>query len=187
MELIKVALLEPINWVIFIAGIIWLIAIIGKKKELRTVKKSIDKKTSLEEYDNAINAESLSIESHNVRTIKLDAMDKPREAFNIVCAKYGAWVQTISLFPLLGLLGTIIGMMPGLREMTQDGNVDVLYSSLSTALISTFLGLIASIGLKLLANFGPDKTIDDIEAALVEYDRKLEHLSAFNKFSRTEK
>lgn len=99
-----------------------------------------------------------------------DRMDHFREKYNSNSTKYFAWVQWISLFPLMGLLGTVVGLIPGLNAVS-EGDFQTLYSSLSTALWSTLIGLICSILLKILASVY-SKTISDIEDYFEECDRK---------------
>ncbi len=111
-----------------------------------------------------------------------EAMDKIREDFNAESTTYYSHVQLISLFPLAGLLGTVIGLMPGLRAV-QNEDFSLLYTSLSTALSSTMVGLVASIILKLYVANGPSKVMNDIENNLEENDRKLNYAVGFQKIA----
>ena len=96
-----------------------------------------------------------------------------RDQYTKLAVKYAMFTNLISVLPLLGLLGTIGGLMPGLRAVKAQ-DFDTLYSSLSTALTSTFLGLIATIGLKAFAYIFPDKKVNEIEIQFEEIDRKYD-------------
>ncbi|MCR5107580.1 MAG: MotA/TolQ/ExbB proton channel family protein [Lachnospiraceae bacterium] len=111
---------------------------------------------------------------------RLSDMEDLREDFDAQNSKYNSWVQTISIFPLLGLLGTILGLVPGLKAVSA-GDLEPLYSALSTALFSTFWGLIASILLKLYVDFGPDKTVSDIENKFYEDEKIFTNRIALRK------
>ena len=58
-----------------------------------------------------------------------------------VAALTGVWLQ---LGPLFGLLGTVIGMIQGFRELGSAGiaSPERLSSSISTTLIATMIGLV---------------------------------------------
>ena len=111
-----------------------------------------------------------------------ERMDLVREKYNINSTKYFAWVQLISLFPLLGLLGTVTGLIPGLSAVS-SGDFQTLYSALSTALWSTLIGLVCSILLKILAS-GYSKTINDIEDYFEECDRKYNMALNLNRVTK---
>ena len=101
-----------------------------------------------------------------------EKMDAVREKYNENSTAYFAWTQTISIFPRAGLLGTVIGIIPGLGAINQGAEgMDILYSSLSTALYSTLFGLIWSIILKAVVAY-QSHTISDIEDYFEEDDRK---------------
>lgn len=117
-----------------------------------------------------------------IQKFNVQRMDDVRKNFNEESAHYISWVQTISLFPLLGLLGTVIGLLRGLGSLT-DQNFDVLYSSLSTALSSTLIGILCAIVLKIVATFGPSRIANEIEDTLVENDREYTNLLNFHKLS----
>ena len=109
-------------------------------------------------------------------------MDYIREKYNKNSTMYFKWTQMISIFPLMGLLGTVIGLIPGLNAV-RDGQFDLLYTSLSTALYSTLIGLICSIVLKLItASYS--STISDIEDYFEENDRKYNMALNLNRVKK---
>lgn len=176
MDIFKVlieSLVQPINIIIIAFAILTLVQVCSKKNEFGKILSKIKNKQDNPEYRNKLNRKNLETESLKINTTGIDYMDKPRKEFNEVQAKYNSWTQMITIFPLLGLLGTVLGMMPGLSEMASSGKIDILYSSLSVALTSTFFGLVASIVLKFVVSFAVDSLVDKIEAIFAEYDRQL--------------
>ena len=180
-NVLKESLKDVINWVIIFAAVLTFFRLWTINLQLKSVNKDVDKASKNEQGDLVINTKEGTLESNAKASTDIKVMNKPREDFNACGVKYSAWVQMISLFPLLGLFGTILGLMPGLESLRASSDLKDLYGSLSVALTSTFYGLIASIGLKLYVNFGPDKEINVIESKLEEFDRKLNLLSVFNK------
>lgn len=55
---------------------------------------------------------------------------------------YHLFTNTISAFPLLGIAGTVWGIIPALQDLSQ------LDSGFALALVSTFLGIIAALAFK---------------------------------------
>lgn len=66
------------------------------------------------------------------------------EKFNKIRLSYSMFEQFVPVFPLLGILGTVAGLIK------QLGNVDQMREALSLSMSTTFWGLIAAIGLKLI-------------------------------------
>ena len=114
-----------------------------------------------------------NIESGFSTEIDRDALVPLRKNFNEQVVRFYSWANLISILPLLGLLGTVFGLIPGLGAV-KNGDFDVLYTSLSTALLSTFWGLICVIILKIYVSLSPGKLIDKVEAGLAEIDRLYE-------------
>ena len=99
-----------------------------------------------------------------------EKMDKVREKYNQNFAEYQSKAQLISILPLMGLLGTIFGLIPGLSAVKEQ-DFTVLYSSLSTALYSTLFGLVFSIILKCQVS-SHSKTMSSIEDYFEDNERK---------------
>lgn len=150
------ALLVPrtsFDWIIIIASV--LILFWGKRNydELRSVKKELDRELSGDYFS------------------RLDAIHFKEKDFSNYCSTHDVLAQLIPLFPLVGLLGTVWGLM----QSVQAGDISQMMASLDTALSSTFFGLIASIALKFFDSF-PAKLIRSVEIALDnfywKYDKK---------------
>lgn len=114
-----------------------------------------------------------------------EAMNDLRDKYHAAIADYMTYVQFISLFPLLGLFGTVVGLIPGLKAVN-EGNLEVLSGSLSTALISTLIGLVISIFLKVYVGYGPSRLTENIENNFEETDRRYDYALGFGKVTREE-
>ena len=98
-------------------------------------------------HDESIDANGKLHISHAEATVyDLQKIEESRSEFNIAYAKYVRNGQLIALLPLLGILGTVWGLMEG------SGSPDIsgLMSGLGTAMMTTFIGLSFSIVLKFI-------------------------------------
>ncbi len=66
------------------------------------------------------------------------------ETFNNVQIRYSIYEQFVPVFPLLGILGTVAGLI------MQLGNIDQMREALALSMSTTFWGLIAAISLKIV-------------------------------------
>ncbi|MGL5078134.1 MAG: MotA/TolQ/ExbB proton channel family protein [Waterburya sp.] len=100
--------------------------------------------------------EALELEEPTADEFRL-ALDSAIQAEIPVLRKFGTWFQTIiTASPLLGLLGTILGLIRSFASMDM-GNVASTNSSevmlgLSEALVSTVMGIVVAIFTLLFAN-----------------------------------
>ncbi|MBO4514272.1 MAG: MotA/TolQ/ExbB proton channel family protein, partial [Lachnospiraceae bacterium] len=99
-----------------------------------------------------------------------DTIRDYEKSFNEVVSGYNACTQFIPLFPLLGILGTVSGLVEQLKAQ----NLDEMFKSLDVALTSTFWGLIVTIILKIFATVSA-KLIEDTEIVLDDYDKKFDN------------
>ncbi len=141
-------------------------------------------KESLDIYKETAKEAGLEIENGGYyeetrRKLDYKKMDSAREKYNKLSSRYFAVIQLISIFPLLGLLGTIWGLIPGLQSASEN-MIEELSNNLSTALTSTLFGLIASIGLKFFSVF-PTAITNMIEGNLEENDRQLDYVMGFRQ------
>ena len=113
------------------------------------------------------------LERTSVEVIERDDHEPLRKKFNAQFVEYNAHANMISVLPLLGLLGTVMGLIPGLMWV-KSGDFDHLYSSLSTALTSTWVGLVTSIWLKSYVSLKIGKIVNKVEIGFAEIDRLYE-------------
>ena len=97
-----------------------------------------------------------------------DTIRRYENEFNKKCSLHSVLIQIIPIFPLLGILGTVAGLMLEL----QSNDIAGMMASLDVALETTLLGLIFAIGLKLIEAIFPSRIIYDVEVMLNNYDKK---------------
>ena len=97
-----------------------------------------------------------------------DTVRKYENEFNKKCSLHSVLVQIIPIFPLLGILGTVAGLMLEL----QSNDIAGMMASLDVALETTLWGLIFAILLKLIEAIFPSRIIYDVEVMLDNYDQK---------------
>ncbi len=166
------------TFIIFAAVGVFLILIVFYFRLKKLQKESLDiyKETAKEA---GLEIENGGYYEETRRKLDYKKMDSAREKYNKLSSKYFAVIQLISIFPLLGLLGTIWGLIPGLQSASEN-MIEELSNNLSTALTSTLFGLIASIALKIFSVF-PTAITNMIEGNLEENDRKLDYVMGFRQ------
>ncbi len=127
-----------------------------------------------------LNAASKEIEENEdeAASITPDTIRKYETEFNIKCSWHGVLVQCIPVFPLLGILGTVAGLM----LQVQAEGIEAMMLSLTTALDTTFWGLIFAILLKVIEAVFPSRIIYEVEVMLDDFDKKLNIAEMFKKF-----
>ncbi len=161
-----------IDAIILIFGVALLFKLKKVNKNMIEIKKKSEKAYS-STSSNAMKNDAGNLEKNTKTTFNRQEHEPIRKKFNAENLDFIKYVSLISVLPLMGLLGTVIGLMPGLLAVKEQ-NFDVLYSSLSTALTSTFIGLLLSIILKIYVSEGPDKVVNGIETDFDEIDRLYE-------------
>lgn len=109
-----------------------------------------------------------------------DTIRKYETDFNKKCSWHGVFVQCIPIFPLLGILGTVAGLMLEL----QAGDIDAMMQSLDVALETTLWGLIFAILLKLVDAIFPARIVYDVEVLLDDFDKKMNIAETFHKIKK---
>ncbi len=114
------------------------------------------------------------------------------EDFNKAQVVYSMLGQLVPVFPLLGLLGTVSGLITQLQaqaeaeintvisttslpDMVTTGTV-ISNAGLSDAMVTTFVGLIAAIILKLIDAFWVSKKINDMDLYFDTFEQNY-HMS----------
>lgn len=116
------------------------------------------------------NQKTLDLKQRETAIAKREDTYPLRKAFDEICAKYLAAAQLIPVFPLLGILGTVAGLIAQVKA--QDASQ--IYASLDTALSTTFWGLVAVIVLKLVEALLVTPKINEIETIFNDYDIKYQ-------------
>lgn len=116
------------------------------------------------------NQKTLDLKQRETAIAKREDTYPLRKTFDEICAKYLAVAQLIPVFPLLGILGTVAGLIAQVNA--QDASQ--IYASLDTALSTTFWGLVAVIVLKSVEALLVQRKINDIETIFNDYDIKYQ-------------
>lgn len=92
--------------------------------------------------------------SHNIEALELRILEAVMDEQHRLERGLPLIKLFAALAPMLGLLGTVTGMIETFQSITQFGNADprLLASGISMALVTTVLGLIAAMPLLLLHN-----------------------------------
>lgn len=167
------------NVVIIIGGLLVFFFLIKNYIKLYTKKSFIHDAMNRKNKESYLNANTGEVEEREKsEAVTPDTIRDYEKSFNEVVSGYNACTQFIPLFPLLGILGTVSGMVSQLRA--QD--LEKMFSSLDTALSSTFWGLIVTIFLKIVATFSA-KLIEDTEIILDDYDKKVDNSVKFGNIT----
>ena len=156
--------------------ILWAVAIFVQLNQTNRALKETSEKTE-KSYRSTRGETKVDLEGNlnqgTSRVFDREKHEPVRNQFTDQTVKYVKWGNLISTLPLLGLLGTVLGLIPGLTAVKAQ-DFDTLYSALSTALSSTVVGLVASLVLKIYASVGPDAAVNRIRIRFEEIDRMYE-------------
>ncbi len=116
-----------------------------------------------------------------------DTIRRQQTEFGIHRTWYEVLSQLISLFPLLGILGTVSGLIQNLNAAPAaaagadavQSVMDQLVSGMSVAMNSTYWGLIAAIVLKLIATTVPGRLISETENLFEDYDKRFTNATIY--------
>jgi biopolymer transport protein ExbB len=99
---------------------------------------------SVYKYDSSPNVEALELRLYETILDEQQKLDRGLSMLKLLAA----------LSPMLGLLGTVTGMIETFQVITEYGNADpkVMAGGISMALVTTVLGLVAAMPLLLLHN-----------------------------------
>ena len=161
-----------INLVILIFGIVLTAFILWNGSKLSSHKNRIDEavnrrnnKWRIEPTDGTI----VDQDDYDA-SITPDTIRQYERDFNKDCALHSALSQLIPIFPLLGILGTVAGLMLEVKASNNEIMMEAVYSALS----STFFGLIFAILLKFIDAVFSSRIIEDVEVLLDDYSKKLD-------------
>lgn len=92
-----------------------------------------------------------------------------REATSRASMMYSFFANITAVFPLLGILGTVVSLM-------NLSGTDDLSANFSSALLTTFLGLVAAIIFKLMdAGIAPrlERALDESDYLIHQHERRI--------------
>lgn len=171
--------------IIVFFGVVSLIAFLKHNKTLKNISQKVKECYTITEKEvkeasiNSIKRKRIIEESEN-----FDAIDVIRKEYNEISAKVEASIQMISLFPMLGLLGTVIGIIMAMNNVASSKEPASM-GEFGIALWTTVAGLVCAMVLKSIAIKSSMKYMDEIEAALYESDRRYNMLISRGKISGT--
>ena len=122
----------------------------------REVKKTLDSRGNVTEYERRTAADIDTVHAYESR-------------YNGSRSVYETVSQLIPIFPLMGILGTVAGIM----GQTTAKDSAAIVGSLNIALSSTFYGLIAAITLKLIITLLNGRMINAVDNMLDAYDTTI--------------
>lgn len=158
-----------INYVIFILGIILSALIIRNGYQLGKQKGKIDIILTEKRIKTYISKKTREMNDQEEEgSVTPETLRPYEKEFYKIRSRYDMYTQLISIFPLLGILGTVSGLMS--QVVAED--MDALNASLDIALGSTFWGLVFAIFLKPLIVMFPGRIIDEIEIMLDNWFEK---------------
>ncbi len=163
---------DNINLIILLFGIALTALIFHNGSRLSSHKSRIDEAVSRKNKKWGVNPEDGAVfdEDDMDASITPDTIRQYERDFNKDCAWHNVFSQLIPIFPLLGILGTVAGLMLEAGATGLEG----MMASIDTALSSTFFALIFAIILKAVDAVFPSRIIEDVEVILDDYSKKLD-------------
>lgn len=105
-------------------------------------------------------------------TIDAKKINDLRQKYDQTCVDYGTVSQLIPIFPSLGILGTVLGLM----LQVQAQGIEEMTDSIGLALSSTCLALFFTVVLKFWMALSVSKKVSDIEVKYMDYERYRQDL-----------
>ncbi|MCR4764237.1 MAG: MotA/TolQ/ExbB proton channel family protein [Lachnospiraceae bacterium] len=136
---------------------------------LNNQKRALEERYAGGSIRTVVNPANLETKHEHYATITREEIGGQRQKFNKYVSGYGVCTQLISVLPLMGILGTVAGLI--LNVNAQD--MDAVFASLRTALDSTLWALFFAIVLKLVDAFATSRFIFQIEALFEDFDRRF--------------
>lgn len=112
-------------------------------------------------------------------TITPDTIRKYETEFNKICSRHSVLIQFIPIFPLLGILGTVAGLM---LQMQSSDDIVGMMASMDVALETTLFGLIFAIVLKGIEAVFPSRVIYEVDVMLDDFDKKMSLAEMFENY-----
>lgn len=166
---------DPVSVIInlFIIGITAYVVskILRVQKELEQNEKEIsrlyDGKNVKRDMDKNVNMTVITD-----TTIDAKKINDLRQKYDQTCVEYSTVSQLIPIFPSLGILGTVLGLM----LQVQAEGIEEMTASIGLALSSTCLALLCTVVLKYWMAVSVSKKVSDIEVKYMDYERYRQDL-----------
>ncbi|WP_026507162.1 MotA/TolQ/ExbB proton channel family protein [Butyrivibrio sp. MC2013] len=167
----QLSLIEIIIDALMIMGAIVIFNKLKKvNKELKSISKDSEKAYNSTSSEIRLDAKG-DLSRQSETRISRDKFEPIRRRFNEQLVEFIRWSNLISVLPMAGLLGTVWGLISGLAVSGAEESFTHLYASLSMALSSTLVGLVASLILKIYVYSSPERSVNEIEIHFEEIDR----------------
>lgn len=161
-----------------IVNIIFTVAIIGGgiwvwlkcskcREKLNEHADKLNKITNIDKVSSGVADDGSLVTYAETKATSKDDIRAMQKEFDEICAECDLIPQYIAIFPSVGILGTVFGLM----IQAAAYGIDEMTASIGVALSSTFLALIATIILKLLVTGALSKTINRCEVLYANYAR----------------
>ena len=163
---------DHIDQFILVFGIALTALILWNGSQLSSHKNRIDEAVSRRNRKWAVDPEDGAVfaQEDEDASVTPDTIRQFERDFNKACALHNVFSQLIPVFPLLGILGTVAGLMLEVSAADIEG----MKVAMDTALSSTFFGLIFAILLKVIDAVFPSRIIEDVDVMLEDYSKKLD-------------
>ena len=160
------ALIIPVILVAFFVVLVFFFVINNKVKNL---DKEIIKSRSKSRSGMRLSKDKKSLEEDPDATNlgrNLDFLDE----FNQIRINYSVLEQIIPIFPLLGILGTVAGLIP----MLGKEDISAMWGEMGTSMYTTFYGLVAAIVLKFYDALVVGKNINKMAVSFDMFDQSYQ-------------
>lgn len=159
-----------VNILILIVGIGVLLGLIYSYLEY---KKLVDRyniqKTKIKDKTVEVTGEGSANIISSYEGISSEFMEEIEDGYEKIGIKYNVCIQLISLFPMFGILGTVMGLM---KQIAAAG-IEQLTSSVALALGSTIVAIFCAVALRIVDIFTAGKEASIIEGYIAKYDKSF--------------
>ena len=136
-------------------------------KKLEEHLKSVKKKFSTSHKEQTLNSDGLTVVTSETAGFTIRDINLSKKEYDEIAAKFESLVQLVPIFPSIGILGTVVGLM---LQVSANG-IDGMTGAIATALSSTFFALIATIILKAYVAVTTTKIMSAIDIEYRDNDR----------------